>query len=42
MSRTTTDLADDLLALDERLHGYQIRAVQHLWENPRAGLFLEM
>lgn len=28
--------------LDPRLHQYQVQAVQHLWENPRAGLFLEM
>lgn len=33
---------DDLLDLDERLHGYQFRAVEHLWDHPRAGLFLEM
>lgn len=33
---------DALLDLDERLHAYQIRAVSHLWENPRGALFLEM
>ena len=39
---TFLDRADALLDLDERLHGYQVRAVEHLWDNPRAGLFLEM
>lgn len=34
-------IVDDLLDLDARLHGYQLRAVEHLWSNPRAGLFLE-
>lgn len=24
------------------LHDYQVRGVQHLWDNPRAGLFLDM
>lgn len=28
--------------LDERLHGYQRRAVAHLHDNPRAGLFMAM
>lgn len=28
--------------LDPRLHAYQVKAVQHLWDNDRAGLFLEM
>lgn len=28
--------------LDARLHPYQVRAVGHLHDNPRAGLFLEM
>lgn len=27
--------------LDPRLHPYQVRAVRHLWRNPRACLFLE-
>lgn len=36
------DRLDALLELDPRLHGYQLRAVQHLWENPRAALFMEM
>lgn len=28
--------------LDPRLHAYQRQAVQHLRDNPRAALFLEM
>lgn len=42
MSKNASELLDDLLNLDPRLHGYQLRAVRHLWENPRAALFLEM
>ena len=33
------DLAREL---DPGLHAYQVRAVHHLWKNPRACLFLEM
>lgn len=33
---------DALMAMDERLHSYQIRAAQHLLDNPRSALFLEM
>lgn len=35
----TLDLGREL---DPRLHAYQVRAVHHLWKNPRACLFLEM
>lgn len=28
--------------LDPRLHQYQVRAVQHLWDHPRSALFMEM
>lgn len=28
--------------LDPRLHDYQVRAVHHLQDHPRAALFLEM
>lgn len=28
--------------LDPRLHAYQVRAVQHLWNHPRSALLLEM
>lgn len=35
-------MVDRLMELDHRLHGYQIRAVTHLWQHDRAGLFLEM
>lgn len=28
--------------LDPRLHAYQVRAVEHLHEHPRAALFLDM
>lgn len=35
-------IIDDLIELDDRLHGYQIRAVEHLWEKPRAALYLDM
>lgn len=39
---TLLEELDALLELDPRLHGYQLRAIQHLWNNPRAALFLEM
>lgn len=38
---TALDDLDALLSLDERLHAYQVRGVEHLWSNPRAGLWFE-
>lgn len=35
-------LVDQLLATDERLRDYQLRAVEHLLVNDRAVLMLEM
>lgn len=43
MPKLTADDVDwFLFNVDERLHNYQNRAVRHLLENPKAGLFLEM
>lgn len=36
------NLADRLLETDDRLRDYQVRAVKHLLEHDRAGLFMEM
>lgn len=38
---TALDDLDALLSLDERLHAYQVQGVEHLWSNPRAGLWFE-
>jgi hypothetical protein len=38
---TALDNLDALLSLDERLHAYQVQGVEHLWANPRAGLWFE-